>query len=60
MKPGHVADLEAPVEYVEERLSTIRGHLVEAQLDFLSEEEGWTSDDSFIWSGAERTVVVYT
>lgn len=40
-----------PIEYIKGKLSTIRGNLVEAQLDFLKDEKGWTSDDSLDWSG---------
>jgi hypothetical protein len=60
VKQGHLADPAAPLNKVEERLSTVRGHLVEAQLNFLSGEKDWTSDESFLWSGADPTVVIYT
>ena len=60
VKQGHLADPSAPLDSVEGRLSTIRGHLVEAQLNFLSEETDWTSDQAVIWSGLDPAVVVYT
>jgi len=60
VKPGHLADPSGTLGNVEDRLSTIRGHLVEAQLDFLSEEKDWTSDDSFLWSGGDPAIVGYT
>lgn len=60
MKQAHLADPAALLDYAEERLSAVRGHLVEAQLNFLSGEKDWTSDDSFLWSGADPTVIVYT
>jgi hypothetical protein len=60
VKQGHLADPSASLDNVEERLSTVRGHLVEAQLDFLSEEKDWTSDTSLLWSGVDPAVVVYT
>jgi len=60
VKQGHLADPSAPLENVEERLSTIRGHLVEAQLNFLTEEKDWTSDTSVLWSGVDPAVEIYT
>lgn len=40
-----------PLEYIKGRLAKVRGNIVEAQLDFLKDEKGWTSDDSLDWSG---------
>lgn len=40
-----------PIEYIKNKLATVRGHLVEAQMDFLKDEKMWTSDDSIDWRG---------
>lgn len=40
-----------PLEYIKGKLDSVRGHLVEAQLDFLKDEKNWTSDDNMDWKG---------
>ncbi|KAF8317462.1 phospholipase D/nuclease [Clavulina sp. PMI_390] len=57
--PGHLADESVPIEYLKNRLALVRGHLVEAQLDFLKDDKGWTSDDSLDWKGMNPTLPIY-
>lgn len=59
VKPGHLADESVSIDEIKEKLSSIRGHLVEAQLDFLKDEKGWTSDDSIDWKGLNPTLPIY-
>lgn len=40
-----------PIEYIKNKLATVRGHVVEAQMDFLKDQKMWTSDDNIDWRG---------
>jgi len=42
---------QMPLDYIKRKLATVRGHLVEAQMDFLKDQGSWTSDDTFDWRG---------
>ena len=46
-----IARLQIPLDYIKNKLATVRGHLVEAQMDFLKDQGSWTSDDSVDWRG---------
>lgn len=59
IKPGHLADPTMPLEEIKGQLAQLKGHLVEAPLDFLADDPEWTSDDSFIWSGLDPTLPIY-
>jgi hypothetical protein len=43
--------MQMSIEYIKNKLATVRGHLVEAQMDFLKDQKMWTSDDSIDWRG---------
>ncbi|KAF8305767.1 phospholipase D/nuclease [Clavulina sp. PMI_390] len=58
VKPGHLADPSVSHDTLEARLTNVKGHLVEAQLDFLIEEKEWTSSDNLLWAGLDPVVVV--
>jgi phospholipase D1/2 len=40
IKTGHIANPDMPLDRIKERLSEIRGHIVEAPVEFLIEEKG--------------------
>lgn len=59
MTPGHVADQSLSIDYIKNRLSEVKGHLVTAQLDFVDGEKELTDDDTIDWRGFNFTLPIY-
>lgn len=56
VKTGHVAS-DLPISQIKQKLSSVRGALVTAPIDFLIEEKGlWTGPE---WLGLDPTLPIY-
>jgi len=56
VKTGHVA-ADVPLDRIKDRLSLVKGSLVECPLDFLIDQKDFT--EGFEWSGFSPTLAIY-